>query len=92
LLSGSLLRRGKKLVRILIWHAIAFAVLDGALSIANFIVVSQKSAAQSSDFLVSGVADQLFVTFLFYAVSFVSNWFFWTTSAAATPATTSCTT
>ncbi|MFN8391130.1 MAG: transglutaminase-like domain-containing protein [Bdellovibrionota bacterium] len=84
LFSGSLLCRGKKLIRILVWHALAFAVADGALSITNFIVVSQKSSTQASDFLVSAISDQLFVTFLFYAVSFISNWFFWTSAAAAT--------
>lgn len=84
LLAGAFLRRNQSLLKILTGHALVLMVIWLFFSGANYLATLPEGAAPSMDFLVPLYADDFFLISLFYGVSFLFTWFFWTRSGAVT--------
>jgi protein-glutamine gamma-glutamyltransferase len=84
LYSGKLLKKKKSFVRIAFGHAVLFLLVSVIFSAANLIITSPADTAASTDFLVPRYDDDVFIFCVFYALAFLSNWFFWTQNLAVT--------
>lgn len=83
-LAGLFLRRRTSFLRVSIWHLLILGAGWLVLNLSNVAVTSPEGADASMDFAVPLIADRLLVIVVCYLFSFLTSWWFWTSSGAAT--------
>jgi hypothetical protein len=83
-LSGRLVTRGHALMRIAAYHVLSFVLIFSILHLANYAILYLAHFPPSYDFFIYKLSDSVFIVLMFYTVSFVETWFFWTNKHALT--------
>jgi Transglutaminase-like superfamily len=80
-IAGKNLFSSSSFTKLTIFHLFCFLLLYLSLGVANFLILSIFSSAQT-DFLIQRLGDELFILALFYLTGLISTWLFWTKPAA----------
>jgi len=81
--AGFLLKRKVTFLKSAFWHFAIFLVFYLTSYLANFFVTGDVNSPVS-DFVIYQYWDRISIWFLFYILSFLSTWFFWTIESALT--------
>ena len=76
-LAGRFLAKGKTFGNVLVLHIAVLVIGSLLLRISNWLIAHSSTDAQH-DFLISRISDDFLIVLIFYALSFLSTWAYWT--------------
>lgn len=75
--AGTLLKRGARFPRVVLWHLALGLLLYGGLSLTNLAFTADSTKASINDFYIYRLAEHIRLVIIFYLAGFLSTWAFW---------------